>query len=154
MAPARELHALLLKGLNINRIMEQRGPQSPASWWQTKANVTEPCWTGKEIVYDNMSQSCKWSLWLMKQFGERIVLWQSLMFFTYLSSWVCTFHKGRGVRSLSKPNRLPGKLFPALRDLLGNSLTRTIVSYKIQNEKTVKLKWSLRNCHPLNINYI
>lgn len=35
------------------------------------------------------------------------------------------------------------KLFPALHNLLGNSLTRTVVSYKMQNEKMVTPKGSL-----------
>lgn len=133
-----------------------RWPPVPIS----KYNLKSKCywallnWLKKQMfmIHINVSimQNCHL---LMKQLCEKIVLWKGLMFFTCLDSHIPKRQEGL---KEAFPNQTVchKKLFPTLHDLLGNSLIGTVVSYKIQNEKTVTAKWSLWNCHPFNINCI
>lgn len=109
----------------------------------------------KTNVYDTYKclNHAKLSLLLMKQLCEKIVLWKGLMFFTCLDLHIPKRQEGLK-EAFPKQTVCHKKLFPTLHDLLGNSLTGAVVSYKIQNEKTVTAKWSLWNCHPFHINCI
>lgn len=132
-------------------------------------------WPPVPISKYNLKSKCYWALlnWLKKQMfmihinvsimqtvtlANETVVWKDcpLKGFNvfYLPRFTHSQKAGGPERSLSKANCLPQETISNSSWLLGNSLTGAVVSYKIQNEKTVTAKWSLWNCHPFHINCI
>lgn len=90
------------------------------SWFKKKKNVYE---TYKCLNHAN-------SLLLMKQFHKKIILWKGLMFFTCLVRFTHPERHEDLKEAFPNQTVCHKKLFPPLYELLGNSLTWTVVSYR------------------------